>query len=177
MYFFSTPLLLSKIFLFCFLYSPFIPFPPLFLFSFTLSTFACFSPVALHLCPFIRADVYGEHVVVLGVVPALLPPHAVCPSLPPPLPPLLHQHAASLSYAARGAQGLYGGPGALLPHQGRAHQKGSVWQDRRGGQVGGNHFLLWRETEVKQWMKSLKFTRMWPVWKERGGFSRTHVRR
>lgn len=31
-------------------------------------------PAALHLRPFVRADVYGEHVFVLGVLPDLLSP-------------------------------------------------------------------------------------------------------
>lgn len=117
-------------------------FPP---FSFTLSSL-CFSPVALHLRPLIRADVYGEHVFVLGVVLAFLPPQAIGPSLPPSLPPLLHchhHHAASLSGAPWGAQGLYGrAPRALLPDQRWGHQSGAVGQDRRRGQVGGNHLLF-----------------------------------
>lgn len=115
-------------------------------------------PAALPLRAFVRADVYGEHVLVLRVVPALLPPHAVRPSLPPPLPPLLHHHhpAAILSRTRRWAQGLYGWPhGALLPHQRGAHQEGPVRHDRRGGQVGRNHFLLWRE--VKQWTNRSTF--------------------
>lgn len=77
-------------------------------------------PVALHFPVFVRAHVDGKHVFIRRVVSALLPPCAVRPTLPPPLPPLL-----VLSAAPQGAQVLYGRP-RVLPQQGGAHQNGPI---------------------------------------------------
>lgn len=107
------------------------------------------SPIALHLCVFVWADIYCEHVLVFWVVPVLLSSQAVGPDLPSPLPPLLYDTIGSFSVNSRGTQCLHRGPRALS-HQGGAHERSAVGHDGWGGQVGRNNFLMRVETVIPQ---------------------------